>query len=64
LSGKDSKTELVGVEMEEKYKEPSELAKARVVVCPKCGKYGAVQLVYKDGKVEVQCTYCEPEKYL
>jgi ribosomal protein S27E len=55
---------LEGVEMEEKYKEPSELVKARVVVCPKCGNYGAVQLVYKDGKVEVQCTYCEPEKYL
>ena len=50
--------------MEEKYKEPSELAKVHVVVCPKCGKYGAMEFVYKDGEVEVQCTDCEPEKYL
>lgn len=45
-------------------KEVSKLARARVVRCPKCGKDGAVQFVYKDGKVEVRCTYCEPEKYL
>jgi len=54
--------------MEDKSKEISKeiakLAKTRVRKCPKCRKDGAVEFVYKDGKVEVQCAYCEPEKYL
>jgi len=50
--------------MDKESKEESKLASVRVVMCPKCGKDGAVKFVYKDGKVEVQCAYCEPEKYL
>ena len=50
--------------MEEKTEKPSELKKARVIHCPKCGRDGAVEFVYKDGTVEVLCSYCEPEKYL
>ena len=45
-------------------KEASKLARTRVRKCPKCGKYGAVEFVYKDGRVEVQCAYCNTEKYL
>ena len=61
---KDIQTEQAKVIMEEKTEKPSELKKARVIHCPKCGKEGAVEFVYKDGTVEVQCAYCEPEKYL
>jgi len=54
----------VGEESKEESKLIKKLKSVRVVRCPKCGKDGAVKFVYEDGKIEVQCTYCEPEKYM